>query len=127
MSEQREELLKRWAKEAPGECRAETNRYGTQVWVRHGGAFRFQDDPVSALDKATQLSALIEAIRARGWHYNLFSDETEKGNEEPAAWHSASIYGNRENVVPKTTAERSEPCDALLSAYVQALEATQEN
>jgi len=127
MSEQREELLKRWAELAQGEC---------EVW-REAAPYLLPEFRFVALgavvdmgdyhDRAVLLLALIEAVRARGWHYRLRSDETETENEEPCAWHDARVFYSKTYPTQGLDASAAEPCDALLSAYVQALKATQEN
>lgn len=113
----RQRLLARWSELAPGEC----SYYGGGSCVLLGHfAIETTEPPAdstdaahihsAAIDRAIVLSALIEAIRARGWHYQIESNNTK---------HIAFV-------VRRTRVVADEPCDALLSAYVAALEATKE-
>lgn len=121
MSEQRETLLRRWSELAPGECEINERSPGLgkprisfkvppfEGWYLHG----------HIVGNALILSALIEAIRARGKHYTIESYVSDEG-----IWAKATMileYGNRH---ARRHGYAAEPCDALLSAYVQALEVT---
>jgi hypothetical protein len=101
-------LLLRWSELAPEEC---------------------EYVPISPLGRngrAVLLSALIEAIRKRGWHYTLESDE-EPENEQPAAWHAARILQAPFSLMGRpSVTEAAEPCDALLQAYCLCLQAGKE-
>lgn len=110
--------MRRWRDLAPGECRVEVGQYGTQVWVKLGGAFRFQDDPRTEMDKAIQLAALTVAIRARNWHWRLDSGETEEGY-----YHRGTIFRNPAAYALQDgeDGKAAEPCNALLAGYLLAL------
>jgi hypothetical protein len=120
----REELLSKWAELAPGECSITTS--GNQLVLQFLGTHLGMTPlPISKRNEGMVLSALIEAIRARGWHYRLQSDETDPENEQGCAWHRASVYPDTPLYTSRDMTEsRAEPCDALLSAYMAALEAS---
>ena len=103
----REELLSEWARLAPGE------NLGFLAFVASDADPR---GPAPATVAAVLLSALISAIRAReDWSMEIRLDSdgaveaTVKDGARPAH------YG-----------DLPEPCDSLLRAYVQALQAAEE-
>ena len=94
------------------------------LMIAHPPAFPHYEGHSDTPDvRAMLLSALIEAIRARGWHYKLESQENETGG-----YHQATIYDDPAVYVldAGSSARAVEPCDALLGAYVQALQAAEE-
>jgi hypothetical protein len=110
-TEQRETNLRRWSECEPGEC-CDFGELGYSFVHLH--ITKRIGDPLMPL---VLLSALIEAIRARKKHYVLESYVSDDG-----IWAKATMileYGNRH---ARRRGYAAEPCDALLSAYVQALE-----
>ena len=107
----REQLLARWAELAPQECDI-TTRYSEppiSIWrLNRRGHF----DESAAVFPALLLSALIEAVRARGWHSVIWNDDEAFAHVKRA---DSELLGK---------AAGYQPCDALLAAYVRALEAT---
>lgn len=103
----RQELLRRWSEIAPGECEID------------GDYWRFKPQHVgSHFDRpfvfpALILAALIEAIRARGWHFTL-----ETGLESE---YCADVSLGTGKPGDSTFSHAAEPCDALLQAYCQML------
>lgn len=98
---EREELLRRWATVAL--ARGEQEKWLPGVCL---------------------LDLLIKVIRARGWHYTIESrpfGDTHRLNEGVQVAFVRTGY-------PPTSgrAEAAEPCDALLSAYVQTIEAEEQ-
>jgi len=124
----REELLSEWARRAPGECEIQKRspglgkpRISFQVkpfegWYLHG----------HVVANAMILSALIEAIRARGWHYVLHS-LAEDAAEGPKQWSVATILTAPNWSEAEYEGREVEPCDALLQAYVTAIQAAEED
>ena len=113
-TDQRKALLQKWFELEPQDVLPKPQRDEVTAW---GG---------NVSTRAILLGWVIRAIRERGWHYCLASDETEPENEQPAAWHKASIFPDTSFVMSDHEGMAEEPCDAMLSAYVQALEATKE-
>lgn len=108
MSEERQKNLERWEKLAPRECYLQ--RYGTSTtpyWVVKGVVL----DRVNVNLDYYVLGALIESITARGWDYAIESDIPRV---------TASVFANDPNYA---IAHAGQPADALLSAYLQAIEA----
>lgn len=119
----RMELLARWSEIAPSECDIRPDPVSEDVhevitFAARGRSMYITDSPYF---EAVLLSALIEAVRARGWHYTLESYQSDDG-----IWHSALAIWECGNHHARKRAYAAEPCDALLSAYVAALEATKE-
>ena len=113
---QREQLLRRWAEVAPRECRLargmvsrEPRPYAVsykEQWLR----VDLYHSPEALL-----LVALIEAIRARGWDARMDIDAA-----------LCQAFAVPDSPVNEQFGASKEPCDALLAAYVAALEATKE-
>lgn len=123
VNEQREANLKRWSELAPGECTVRAHSVEVGILSSTvGTSSGFHMNPeLTFCDRALLTAALIEAIRARGWHYQLESQENLSGRYE-----QATIYRDPGQYVlaDGDDARALESCDALLSAYVQALEST---
>lgn len=117
MSEQvdRELLLKRWAELAPGECTSGLLSDGQVVWGFNGGPLVNSPHFFPAI----LLAGLIEAIKNRGWLFHLEGDAPMGEDENPAYWYDALVDADGQGFQVTLVAE---PCDALLSAYVQAIE-----
>lgn len=107
MNKSREELLKRWSELAPGEDVA-------------FAAFMASDEdprgPAPALARAVLFTVLIEAIRARKWWADI--EITATGTVRVAV--AIKKLGGTQRLYE---GQNAEPCDAALTAYVQALEA----
>lgn len=115
MSEERQKNLERWERLAPQECYLQ--RYGmssTPYWVVRG----IRLDAVNVNSDYYLLGALIEAITARGWSYAI------KGGVYAGTCKQHGTVWRDPDTEPKATDARGDsPADALLSAYLQAIEA----
>jgi hypothetical protein len=105
-------LLSRWSELAPEECA--TSRSGTNLILSPFQTFCLNPE-LTLTDKAVLLLALIEAVEKRGWWLTL-----ESGYRQEAGY-TVTVGSGHENFLAQ---EHPEPCDALLQAYVSALEAS---
>ncbi len=109
----RSALLDMWSKNAPGEC--EPGSPG--IWrIKLDQTMHFLGGR-SASARAVILAALIQNIGGRGWLYTLTNTDSDFG----AATHQAAVI-REDNGLSEARADQ--PCDALLAAYVRALEQT---
>ena len=111
----RDVLLRKWSELAPGECgKAELNGpRRLAIPGPEGKELRYirRAELFGVDDRAILLSALIEAVRARGWACTL-----------TAGYDSASAYVIYNKGTEYQFCAMPELCDALLAAYTQAIE-----
>lgn len=116
------ELLERWAELEPSRCKIEAwaDNYGhwvqqdiITVWVgpRASGGYK-----VEIIQHAVQ-----QAIEARGWMWSICRLLAGSCGSEIATRDMANLI-----VSVISSSVHKEPSEALLSAYIQALEATNE-
>lgn len=112
------DLLERWSLIEPKRCRVNVNDYGDMAfWVSIGGdmvlvAHTRSLKATPEERNAVTLGAVIEAIEARGWHWQLSCS--------PPRDYIAIVWTD-DMSVPNSADES--PAAALLSAYLDAVEA----
>lgn len=128
-----EKLLKRWSELEPKACNHTPG--GSQVdhvWFLPGVDWGFDEPGEDLTDLPSIQGAVQLAIEARGWYWSL-PNAIERGWGETWSIHSQDklyravvIYGYGQfNYECKQEGESPEnPAEALLSAYIAALEAT---
>ena len=116
-------LLERWSRLEPSRCNQfDDHMGGTGLQVTWTGTpmRAIPDDyPLDALDRALVLAAVIESIEARGWEWSLWSD----GNEVSGDITIRDDDTNLGVVHGSGLKQLSTPAEALLAAYLAALEA----
>lgn len=104
------ELLKRWAQLQPSRCNMRTETLGPALVTLGGYGHYYWGEPASA---AVVLAATIEAITARSWMWSLGTVTSR-----PSIWGFVNPDGTRSHEGAAAT-----PAEALLAAYLSALEA----
>ena len=120
------ELLERWAQLEVERCWLDAERPnvllgGLTLSYWTGPPMRAipDDYPLDALDRALVLAATIEAVTARGWEWSLWSDGNEVSGDITIRDDDTGL-----GVVHGSGLKQlSTPAEALLTAYLAALEA----
>lgn len=117
-----ETLLRRWAELEPERCIAQDDGDLTLEWQGHFNvdacSLRNGLDP---WDTALVQGAVQEAIEARGWIWDLGTAPPRRGGNYPDCMHAAGVFRVRGDMDHNACGPT--PAAAILSAYLQALEA----
>lgn len=115
------DLLARWAKFEPNRCAGQMLRWSGGLLV-----LTHDDFPLDTHDHAVVLAAVKEAIEARGiewqWHENSTLARLPSGTSQERRFYNGIVEVRR----PSGWYEEylcDSPAEALLSAYLSALEA----
>lgn len=109
------ELLKRWSELEPERCKPFELSLVDGTWVRLDGVWSTAWVPERASDRATIQTATQEAISDRRWRWRV-------GTDGPGFEASITLDPDKAINWHDTYASRETPAEALLAAYVKALE-----
>lgn len=110
------ELLKRWAQHEPERCSFDGDTCRLNWRLDEPG-----DTTQAEMHVAMTLAAVIEAIEARGWRLTLVHNPWREERPKWGAW--LSRYEEGDLALARRDHEADTPAEAVLSAYVAALEA----
>lgn len=122
--------LERWAQLEPERCMIgpPTSHICAVVQVgndTHADAHTVTFDRPSAKQQALLLAAVLDAVTARAWTCSLTNNVHHRYAWRATVWASTALPGTR-TYRPSHVGDASIPAEALLRAYVKALEAERE-
>ena len=115
------ELLERWAEMEPERCtKVELINDGYGRFVRFG---KYVDMPPEWTTSIVQ-GDVQQAIEARGWDWKMHSVDFRDG--KPRTCFATALYPRGEMSLRSITRQATSPTEALLTAYLAALEVNTE-
>lgn len=117
------DLLKRWGELEPAWCHVDDERAGVMTDVGtplERLRFKAQFHRLGQYEPLI-LAAVIEAIEARGWRLTLVHNPWREERPKWGAW--LSRYEEGDLALARRDHEADTPAEAILSAYLAALEA----
>lgn len=110
------ELLATWAELEPERCLEHADYSSVRVDSERWIPLHFYAHDVRWYSEAALMYAILAAIEARGWCYNMGTDQ--------AGLHASvnRLYPDADWVIDPCDGQADSPAGALLSAYLEALQ-----